>query len=277
MNFVSANPTGLCFGVRRAIERLEAALERYGKVCSLGSPIHNPQEVARLSSLGLEVANDVGGIPEGSVAFVRAHGAARSELAELESKCRVVADGTCPFVRTAQKRAESLSAEGYRVVILGDSEHPEVKGIAGHVDGESLVINGADDIDPGLRYGKTGILSQTTRKEEALAEVVSKFIFLTDDIKVYNTVCRATVERGEAVKKLAARVDALLVIGGRNSANTRELFETADVMGVPALWIEHAGELDWGWLKGRGTVGVAAGGSTPDWLINEVTCKLKRL
>jgi 4-hydroxy-3-methylbut-2-enyl diphosphate reductase len=277
MKFVSANPTGLCFGVRRAIGRLEAALEKYGKVYSLGSPIHNPQEVERLSSLGLDVANDVCGIPEGSVAFVRAHGVARPELAKLENRCRVVVDGTCPFVRRAQNRAESLSAEGYRVVVLGDSEHPEVKGILGYIDGESLVINGANDIDGGKRYGKTGILSQTTQKEETLAEVVSKFIFLADDIKVYNTVCRATIERREAVKKLAASVNALLVIGGRNSANTRELFEIAEHTGVPAIWVEHGGELDWGWLKGREIIGVAAGGSTPDWLINELTCKLKRL
>jgi 4-hydroxy-3-methylbut-2-enyl diphosphate reductase len=277
MNFVPANPTGLCFGVRRAIGRLEAALEKYGKVYSLGSPIHNPQEVARLSALGLEVANDICDISEGSVVFVRAHGVARSELAKLEGRCSVVVDGTCPFVRTAQNRAESLSAEGYRVVVLGDSGHPEVKGILGYIDGESLVINDANDIDCGTRYGRIGILSQTTRKEETLAEVVSRFIFLTDDMKVYNTVCRATVERREAVKKLAASVDAMLVIGGRNSANTRELFEIAERTGVPSLWVEHAGELDWGWLKSRRTVGVAAGGSTPDWLINELTCKLKRL
>ncbi|MDR1509504.1 MAG: 4-hydroxy-3-methylbut-2-enyl diphosphate reductase [Synergistaceae bacterium] len=277
MNFVSANPTGLCFGVRRAIERLEAALEKYGKVYSLGSPIHNPQEVGRLSSLGLEVASDVRGISEDSVAFIRAHGVTRSESTELESRCRVVIDGTCPFVRRAQSRAESLSADGYRVVVLGDPEHPEVKGILGYIDGESLVINGANDIDCGRRYGKIGILSQTTQKEETLAEIVSKFVFLADDIKVYNTVCQATIERRKAVKKLAALVSVLLVIGGKNSANTRELFEIAKNTGVPSLWVEHAGEVDWGWLKGRGTIGVAAGGSTPDWLINELTCKLKRL
>ncbi|MDR1137165.1 MAG: 4-hydroxy-3-methylbut-2-enyl diphosphate reductase [Synergistaceae bacterium] len=277
MNFVLASPTGLCFGVKRAIERLEDALRKYGKVYSLGSPIHNPQEVERLSSLGLEVVNDVRGISDGVVSFVRAHGAARDELAELRRRCRVVMDGTCPFVKTAQDRAESLSAEGYGVVILGDSGHPEVKGILGHVLGKSLVIEGADGIDGGRRYGKTGILSQTTQKEEILAEVVSKFVFLADDIKVYNTVCRATTERRDAVKKLASSVDALVVIGGKNSANTRELFEAAESTGVFSLWVEQAEELNWGWLKGKGTIGVAAGGSTPDWLINELTCKLKRL
>jgi 4-hydroxy-3-methylbut-2-enyl diphosphate reductase len=263
--------------VKRAIARLQTALAEYGKVYSLGSPIHNPQEIVRLSSLGLEVANDIRDIPGGVVAFVRAHGIARFELEELTRKCSIVIDGTCPFVRRAQNRAESLSAEGYRVVVVGDSEHPEVKGILGHVCGESLVIGDASDIDRTLHYGKTGILSQTTQKEETLAEVVSKFVFLTDDIKVYNTVCRATVERREAVKKLASTVDVILVIGGRNSANTRELFEIAESMSVHALWVEHAGELNWGWLKGRGTIGVAAGGSTPDWLIDEVICKLKRL
>ncbi|MDR2780693.1 MAG: 4-hydroxy-3-methylbut-2-enyl diphosphate reductase [Synergistaceae bacterium] len=277
MNFVSANPTGLCFGVRRAIERLEAALKEYGKVYSFGSPIHNPQEVARLSSLGLVVMDDLRCIPEGCVVFVRAHGIARSELTELENRCGAVVDGTCPFVRTAQNRAESLSAEGYKVVILGNSEHPEVKGIVGFIGGEPLVINSASEIDRGRRYGKIGILSQTTQKEETLAKVVSKFVFLSEDIKVYNTVCRATIEHREAVKKLASSVGVLLVIGGKNSANTRELFEIAESTGVLSLWVEHAGEVDWRWLKGRGTVGVAAGASTPDWLINELTCKLKRL
>ncbi|MDR1915606.1 MAG: 4-hydroxy-3-methylbut-2-enyl diphosphate reductase [Synergistaceae bacterium] len=277
MKLVVASPTGLCFGVRRAIDQLERALGEYREVYSLGSPIHNPQEVARLSALGLKLAEHAEDVPQGSVTFVRAHGVSKAELEELRNRRGVVVDGTCPFVRTAQERAESLSGEGYKVVILGDSKHPEVRGILGHIDGESLVISGESEIDAGTRYRRLGILSQTTQWEASLAAVVSKLVLLTDEIKVYNTICRATIERQESIRRLGAQVDGIVVIGGRNSANTRKLVEIAESLGVSAMWVEHPDELDGRWMQGKSSIGVAAGGSTPDWLINEITEKIKRL
>jgi 4-hydroxy-3-methylbut-2-enyl diphosphate reductase len=277
MKLIVASPTGLCFGVRRAIECLESALAEYGRVYALGSPIHNPQEVARLESLGLEVREELRDIPEGSVVFVRAHGVSGDEMYELEQRCRVVIDGTCPFVRNAQIKAENLASEGYKVVMLGDPGHPEVKGVVGRIDGEFLVIGGENDIDVRTKYGKIGILSQTTQNEWVLAAVVEKFVFLTEEIKVYNTICRATIERQKSIKNLAAQVKGIIVIGGRNSANTRKLVEISDSLGMPTMWIEHAGEIDWRWIRGRGSIGIAAGGSTPDWLINELTGKLQRM
>ncbi|MDR1472917.1 MAG: 4-hydroxy-3-methylbut-2-enyl diphosphate reductase [Synergistaceae bacterium] len=277
MNLVVASPTGLCFGVRRAIGQLERALAERGTVYSLGSPIHNPQEVARLSALGLRVAESADEVPAGAVAFVRAHGASKSELEYMRERCGVVEDGTCPFVRTAQERAESLSNEGYKVMILGDSRHPEVRGILGHIEGESLVISGESDIDPKKRHKRLGILSQTTQWEASLAAVVSKLVLLADEIKVYNTICRATIERQESIRRLGAQVDGIVVIGGKNSANTRKLVEIAESLGVLTAWVEHPDELDWRWMRGKSSIGVAAGGSTPDWLINEITEKIKRL
>lgn len=276
MEFVVASPTGLCFGVRRAIEQLEDALREHGAVCSLGSPIHNPQEVGRLSALGLTLVERASDVPIGCVSFVRAHGVSRSELAELHERSSVVVDGTCPFVRTAQRRAESLSNEGYRVVILGDSNHPEVRGILGHIDGESLVVSSADEIGD-AHMGRLGVLSQTTQREDALSQVVAKLVLLAGEIKVYNTICRATIERQESIRQLARQVDCIAVIGGRNSANTRKLVEIAESMGVSTMWIEHPDELERGWLQGKRSIGVAAGGSTPDWLINDLTGKLKKL
>lgn len=277
MNFEIAAPTGLCFGVRRAIERLEIALGENKSVYAKGNPIHNPQEVERLSGLGLSVVSSVAEIPRGAVAFVRAHGLSRGEYAELNGKCRVVIDGTCPFVQNVQKKAAELDRAGYKVVVFGDLEHPEVKGILGHIDGEALVVKSEKCINLSGRCGKIGILSQTTQKEAALAALASKFVFLADELRVYNTICRATVERQEAVKKLAESVDAVVVIGGKNSANTRALVEISQSSGLDARWIERAGELDEGWLRGKNKIGVAAGGSTPDWLVNDLTAKLLRL
>ncbi|MCL2684458.1 MAG: 4-hydroxy-3-methylbut-2-enyl diphosphate reductase [Synergistaceae bacterium] len=263
--------------MRRAIEQLEGALSEYGSIFALGSPIHNPQEVKRLVDMGLEVVEDISKIPEGSVAFIRAHGVSRAELEEVGRKCRVVVDGTCPYVRNVQRKAERLEEEGYRVVIVGDSRHPEVKGIFGHIGPDAVVMNGGDDVKPESRRSKIGILCQTTQREETLALVASKFIINTDEVRVYNTVCGATIERQSSIRRLAASVDGIVIIGGKNSANTRELVEISESLGVPALWVEQAEELNRRWLRERRTIGVAAGGSTPDWLLEEIVRKLKRL
>lgn len=276
MKFIAASPTGLCFGVRRAIDKLEDALREHGTVCALGSPIHNPQEVDRLKGLGLRLVDSPDDVPAGAVAFVRAHGAARRDIEALNKRASIIVDGTCPFVKTAQERAETLSNEGYRVVILGDSNHPEVRSILGYIDGESLVVSSADEIQ-NVKYGRLGVLSQTTQREASLAEIVSKLVLLTKEIKVYNTICRATIERQESIRSLAAQVNGIVVIGGKNSANTRKLVEIAESLGVPTVWIEHSDELEGGWLKGKQVIGVAAGGSTPDWLINDLTRKLQML
>jgi 4-hydroxy-3-methylbut-2-enyl diphosphate reductase len=275
VNFVIANPTGLCFGVRRAIEKLELALLENESVYALGNPIHNPKEVERLRGLGLKVALRIAEIPDGAVAFIRAHGISRGEYGELKGKCRVIFDGTCPFVRNVQKKAAELDREGYQVVVLGDLEHPEVRGILGHIAGEALVVKSENRIYLPCPCGKIGILSQTTQKEATLAALVSKFVFLAKELRVYNTICRATIERQEAVKKLAESVDALVVIGGKNSANTRVLVEISQSSGLDVTWIESAEELDEGWLRDKSKIGVAAGGSTPDWLVNDLTAKLE--
>lgn len=277
MKLVVASPTGLCYGVRRAINQLERALELHGVVYSLGSPIHNPQEVERLAHKGLRVVENALDVPLGAAAFVRAHGVAPSELEELRNRGGVVVDGTCGHVRAAQQRAESLCREGYRVVIFGDRDHPEVRGIQGYVERPALVMAGEEDVDESLNFQRLGVLSQTTQEETSFAAIIARLVLLSGELKVYNTICRATIERQASIRRLAEQVDGVVVIGGRNSANTRKLALIAESLGVPTLWVEHAGELEGSWLQGKDSIGVAAGGSTPDWLINELTGKLKRL
>ena len=184
---------------------------------------------------------------------------------------------------TGEKTADTLYYNAFTEDLfywdndLDNDNHPEVRGILGHIEGESLVISGGDDIDEDVRFERLGILSQTTQREASLAEVVSKLVLLAGEIKVYNTICRATIERQESIRNLATQVDGIVVIGGRNSANTRKLVEIAESLGVSTLWVEHSGEVDRGWLPGKRSIGVAAGGSTPDWLINDLTEKLKTL
>lgn len=272
-----ADPTGLCFGVRRAISKLEEELLRSEAVFSLGSPIHNPQETERLSKMGLIVVESVEEVPPGSVAFIRAHGVTPFQAEILRKKCSKIVDGTCPFVKTAQKRAKDLSSEGYFVVISGDRHHPEVRGIMGYVEGEVAVISSDEDIPGNLKGRKCGILSQTTQKVGSFVALVSSFVKVSPEIKVYNTICKATLARQDSVCKLASKVDGMIILGGRNSANTKKLAEISMDVGVSTLWVEHAGEIDRGWLQNKEDIGIAAGGSTPEWLIKELIQKLNMM
>lgn len=272
-----ADPTGLCFGVRRAISKLEGELLRSQAVFSLGSPIHNPQETERLSKMGLIVVESAEEVPPGSVAFIRAHGVTPFQAEILRKKCSKIVDGTCPFVKTAQKRAKDLSSEGYFVVISGDRHHPEVRGIMGYVEGEVAVISSDEDIPGNLKGRKCGILSQTTQKVGSFVALVSSFVKVSPEIKVYNTICKATLARQDSVCKLASKVDGMIILGGRNSANTKKLAEISMDVGVSTLWVEHAGEIDRGWLQNKEDIGIAAGGSTPEWLIKELIQKLNMM
>ena len=277
MEILIADPTGLCFGVKRAVTALEKELSASSRVYSLGSPIHNPQEIERLKKLGLVVVDAPEEVPEGSVSFVRAHGVAPDVMAALKKRSSSVIDGTCPFVKTAQDRARSLSEEGYVVVISGDLEHPEVQGIMGYAEGEVAVIASDAKVPEALQGRRCGILSQTTQKVSSFVSLVSAFVSVSPEIKVYNTICKATLARQESVRRLASKVDGMIVLGGRNSANTRKLAEICKDAAIPALWIEHAGEIDRGWLQGKAKIGIAAGASTTDWLIKELIQKLQKM
>ena len=277
MHIMVADPTGLCFGVRRAITTLENELSRSARVYSLGSPIHNPQEIDRLKKLGLVVVDSPEEVPEGAVSFVRAHGVGPGVFDALKKRSQTVIDGTCPFVKTAQERAKQLSDEGYTVVISGDLEHPEVQGIMGYTAGDVAVIASDAGIPETLKGRRCGVLSQTTQKVACFVALVSAFVSIAPEIKVYNTICKATLARQDSVCRLASEVDGMIVLGGRNSANTRKLAEISMDAGVPTAWIEHSGELDGRWLDGKANIGIAAGGSTPDWLIKALIQKLKKM
>jgi len=275
LNIVLADPTGFCFGVKRAITELEKALSVHGTIYSTGSPIHNPQEVRRLSKKGLVVVDDVSKIPDGARVFIRAHGESPDVLAGINQKSSTVIDGTCPFVKTAQNKARSLSSEGYFVIIIGNPEHPEVKGIRGFVNGDSIVVNDRSVIPEKMPSEKTGVVCQTTQRYELLADITSCIVYKCKELKVYNTICNATYERQKAIRELAKVVDGIIVIGGRNSANTSKLFQIARGESPAAVWIEEAAELQEEWLVTKENIGIAAGASTPDWLIEELKYKLK--
>lgn len=264
-----AEPTGLCFGVERAIRAMEHRLERDGQLYCLGEPIHNPQEVARLEKRGLKVIQRPEQAPPGALVFIRAHGVAPAVIDRLRDRGNRVCDGSCPFVQAAQKRARELESEGRFVIIAGDASHPEVQAITGSLTREPLVVGDSTELVGLGKLHKIGLLSQTTLPEERFASIAASLVLYTADLRVCKTICAATVDRQAAVRALARKCDGLVLIGGRNSANTSKLYSIASQEGCDVQWIEQADQIDLNWLADKHILGIAAGASTPDWLIKQ--------
>lgn len=285
---IMADHAGFCFGVKRAVDAICEALENKenNNVWTIGLPIHNPQEVKRLADMGLNIAHDDSEIPAGAKVLIRAHGEPLAVLNALKLKGAEVIDTTCPFVSRAQKMAASLSEQGFHIILLGDKNHPEIQGIIGHVNGTPDVVKDEREAEllkiPDTAHGKAALISQTTQQEERLAAVAGVLVLKLKELHVCNTICRATVERQEAVRALAVKnfndknIDGMVLIGGRASANTGKLRDIAIAEGLEVLWIEEAAELETnrGWFKGKGRIGIAAGASTPEWLIKEICSKI---
>lgn len=270
-----AEPKGFCFGVRRAISSLEEALDSYGRVFALGSPIHNPQEIERLKSLGLVIIDGPEELPTGEVVFIRAHGVPERVLESLRKTGAVIIDGTCPFVSKAQEKALTLAREGYLVMILGDKDHPEVQAIRQSIKGPVIVVSPSEPFRfHEEKFDKVGIVAQTTQQKGTLSKLVSSVSEIAAELRVFNTICGTTSARQGAIARLAGAVDGIIVIGGRNSANTAKLAEISINTGTPTLWIEDQEELERGWFQGKKTIGIAAGASTPDWLIRTIERRL---
>ncbi len=269
---ILAGHSGFCFGVKRAISLAEKALEAGGApVCSLGFIIHNSAEVGRLQGKGLKVVNSLDGIGSGTL-IIRSHGAHPSVFEEAGRRGLKIEDATCPFVKRLHDIVGMLKDEGYRVVAAGEREHPEVMALSG-----VEVVENAEDALKVKKSKKMGAVSQTTRSAESFREVVSVLTGKAKELRVFNTICSATEKRQASALKLAEKVDMMVVVGGYNSANTRRLAGICRAASALTLHIESPGQLNAGDFTKADRVGVAAGASTPGWLIEEVIKKLEEM
>jgi (E)-4-hydroxy-3-methyl-but-2-enyl pyrophosphate reductase len=271
-----ADKAGFCFGVKRAINTAFDAAGK-GRVYCLGPLIHNPQEVERLRKSGVDTVQDLSSLHSGESVIIRSHGVHPSVLAEARAKGLTIVDLTCPFVGKAQRYAETLRAEGYQVVVVGEKDHPEVRSIVGHAGDEAVVVETPADIPSLALSARVGVVAQTTQSYGNFSEIVLTLLRLSRELKVFNTICSSTKERQEAARILAKNVDVMLVVGGRNSANTTRLATLCRQEGKPTHHIETADEILPEWLAGVESVGVTAGASTPDWVVQAVLDTLQRL
>ncbi len=277
-----ARSAGFCFGVKRAIAIADETAGKAqeggagGPIHSLGPIIHNPQAVERLERKGVRVVGSVEEISCGK-AIVRSHGVTRSDRAALEAKGVTIIDATCPFVTKAQEHARTLSNEGYAIVVVGDPNHPEVKSIISFIGKGVPVFTSIPEVKAARGVRKAGIVAQTTQSFENLAAFASAAIKRFPEVRVFNTICNATSLRQQESTRLAGKADAMFILGGYNSANTRRLAEISREINPRTHHIETAEELTAGMLEGANVVGVTAGASTPQWIIDGFVDALKGL
>jgi 4-hydroxy-3-methylbut-2-enyl diphosphate reductase len=274
MEIFLADKAGFCFGVKRAINTAYEAAGK-GRIYCFGPLIHNPQEVERLRRAGIETLDDFSMLQPGDTLVIRSHGVPPRVLAEARDRDLTVIDLTCPFVGKAQRDAEALSKDGYQVIVVGEKKHPEVQSILGHAGEDAVVLETAEDVDGMNLQSRLGIVAQTTQSYSNFSEIVLKLLRISKELKVFNTICSSTKERQEAARVLARQVDVMLVVGGRNSANTTRLASLCRQEGKPTYHIEVADEIRPEWLEGITSIGVTAGASTPDWVVESVLEKLR--
>ncbi|MFA7411747.1 MAG: bifunctional 4-hydroxy-3-methylbut-2-enyl diphosphate reductase/30S ribosomal protein S1 [Tissierellaceae bacterium] len=265
-----ADNAGFCFVVKRAIDMANSHLTNLDRVVySLGPLIHNPQEVKRFAEKGLVAVEHLNEISGGKV-IIRSHGVSRAVVDELDEMDLEVIDTTCPYVKSVHRRVEEFQKQGYNIVIIGDANHPEVIGINGWCNNEAYIINSEEDAKSLPMMDKICVVSQTTNtqnKFDTLSKIVSE---KGDELKIFNTICNATNLRQQSCKEVASKVDAMIVIGGYHSSNTKKLAEISRENCENVYHIEIPNELDLEGLKSFKKIGITAGASTPDWIIKEV-------
>lgn len=276
MKVIIADKAGACYGVERALKIVERAGEGEEKVRTLGPLIHNPQVVQSLEDKGIGVAHSVDEVNDGAI-VIRSHGVPVSVEEALHDKGLEVVDATCPFVKKAHVSARKLAEQGYQVVIVGDKGHAEVEGIQSYAGDKVIVTTSTDDLKD-IKHGKkVGMVVQTTQSQEVLNKLVTYLLPRVSELRVYNTICEATAERQAAADELASHVQAMIVVGGKNSGNTKRLYEICKDRCENTHHIETEAELDPAWFKGVDTVGVTAGASTPASMIATVVAALEAL
>jgi (E)-4-hydroxy-3-methyl-but-2-enyl pyrophosphate reductase len=277
VNVTVAPGAGFCFGVKRALKiAFDAAKDGDGPVVTLGPIIHNPQVVARLEEEGLRVVDRADKIETGTL-VVRSHGLPERVLEAVRERGVAIVDATCPFVKQAHDCAAQLEREGYAVVVVGEEDHPEVLSITGNLEKPATVVDGPNGLSRLGDTGRVGVVCQTTQPLEHLRAVADALLERTTELRVFNTICEATLERQESALDLARRVDVMIVVGGRNSANTRRLWELCREAGCDAYHIETKDDLEPAWLEGKKEVGITGGASTPHWIIDEIVRAIEAL
>jgi 4-hydroxy-3-methylbut-2-enyl diphosphate reductase len=273
MNVRIAQNSGFCFGVKRAINLAMKAAKDDENIATLGPIIHNPQMVDKLVKQGIRSVEDLEAVKD-KVVIIRSHGIEKEKKEQVLQDSKALIDATCPYVSKTQQYGAQLYAEGYKVIIYGDESHPEVVALKSYVpDDAALVVSCVEDLQ-GKTFRKVGVISQTTRKLSGLQAVVKVLLKISNEVRVINTICNATSVRQHSTAKLAEASDIMIVIGGKNSSNTKMLAKICSEK-IKTFHIETSEEVCKEWFDQiEENIGITAGASTPDWIIVDVYNKI---
>ena len=275
MEVIVAKTAGFCFGVERAVNQVYDQIKHgSGPIYTLGPIIHNEGVVRDLEEKGVKVlnsANEISALTEGTV-IIRSHGVGKRIYDMLKAQGVQIVDATCPFVKKIHRIVQEQNLQGRRVIIIGDETHPEVEGIKGWGDARTMVVKNEEQMEklPSFTGEKLCIVSQTTFNYNKFKDLVEKFEKKGYDILVLNTICNATQERQVEAERIASQVDAMIVIGGKNSSNTRKLYEICQKECKDTYYIQTLDDLNPESVNSVRSVGITAGASTPKKIIEEV-------
>jgi len=271
-----AQSYGFCFGVKRAIK----IAENSKNATTIGPLIHNSKEIERLkNNFNVTTANDISELDkETKRVIIRTHGIQKDDLANLkkEKKTEII-DATCPFVKKPQQICQKMYDEGYDVVIFGDENHPEVKGVKSYANGRAFVVLSVEELEDIKLFTKVAVVSQTTRKIKEFIKIVDYLIQNIREVRVFNTICNATSDNQDSARELATEADVMIIIGGKNSSNTKQLYTISKEKCKNSYLIEDETELKEEWFRGKELCGITAGASTPDWVIQNVKREIEKM
>ncbi len=272
-----ASNYGFCFGVKRAIK----IAEDYKNSSTMGPLIHNQDEINRLKNdFNVGLYNNLSDVKDNDTVIIRTHGIPKNDLKNLRKLNAKVINATCPFVTTPQQIVKKMSQEGYSILIFGDSDHPEVKGVQSYAENQDdvhIILEPSDLEKITFKNNKIATVAQTTKKKEKYLEIVNNLILKNKEVRVFNTICDATFENQDAARELSKEVEIMIVIGGKNSSNTKQLHSICLENCPNSYLIENENELQNSWFLNKNLCGVTAGASTPDWIIQQVIDKIESI
>ena len=275
MKIELASSYGFYFGVKRAIE----IAQKYENSATMGPLIHNEDEINRLKKdFNVGLYSQLSDVKPDDTVIIRTHGIPKNDLKELKKGVKKVINATCPFVTTPQNIVKNMSKEGYSILIFGDIEHPEVKGVksyASDLDDVHIILSPKDLKNIKFKNNKIACVAQTTKKKETYLEIINELILKNKEVRVFNTICDATFENQDAARDISRKADIMIVIGGKSSSNTKQLHSICLENCPNSYLIENEQELEISWFKDKEFCGITAGASTPDWVIQKVYEKIK--
>jgi len=276
MKLVIGHNSGFCFGVRRAIDCAVGFANKHTPCATLGPLIHNPQEVERLNAMGIRCISDIREVRDGELLVIRSHGVDPQLICQAESAGICVVDLTCPHVAHIQQLVAGIHSDR-RVVIVGESKHPEVKGIAGWAKMPPIILANAAEAQCADLPDKAMVVAQTTIQAELFEDVLQVLKQRIRDLEIHRTICAATGNRQKEAESLSKSADVVVVVGGYNSSNTQKLYKTCKRYCKRTIQIETPDELPAGFIHEDDTVALTAGASTPEWLLEEVRERIQQM